>query len=48
VEQTKADFLETQAQSKQILLEKMEKKTRHNILPRDLYYAVLRLFAPLL
>jgi cardiolipin synthase len=48
VEQTKADFLETQAQSKQILLEKMEKKTRHGILPRDLYYAVLRLFAPLL
>lgn len=48
VGQVRADFLDTQSKSERILMEDVEKKRRSRILLNDIYYAILRLFAPLL
>ena len=46
--QAKDDFLRTQEKSAQILLEDMGDLKKYRSLLRSIYYAVLRLFAPLL
>lgn len=46
--QAKDDFLRTQEKSAQILLEDMGDLKKYRNLLRSIYYAVLRLFAPLL
>lgn len=48
VTQAKADFLSTQEKSMQILLTDSEKLKKYRNLLHSIYYAVLRLFAPLL
>lgn len=48
VAQAKADFLSTQEKSMQILLTDSEKLKKYRNLLHSIYYAVLRLFAPLL
>jgi cardiolipin synthase len=48
VAETKADFLDTQAQSVQVTAEMTKSKRAHGTLLHSIYFAVLRLFAPLL
>lgn len=48
VGQVKADFLDTQGKSGRIRMADVEKRTRTRTLIHEVYYAILRLFAPLL
>jgi cardiolipin synthase len=48
VAEAKTDFLETQAQSAQVTAEMIKSKRAHGTLLHSIYFAVLRLFAPLL
>jgi cardiolipin synthase len=48
VAEAKADFLDTQAQSAQVTAETTKSKRFHGAALRSIYFAVLRLFAPLL
>jgi len=48
VEQVKADFTDTQTKSARIRMSDVEKRTRTRTLMHEIYYAILRLFAPLL
>ncbi len=48
VKQVKADFLDTQMRSGRIRMADVEKRTRARTLIHEVYYAILRLIAPLL
>jgi cardiolipin synthase len=48
VAEAKADFLDTQAQSAQVTAEMTKSNRFHGAALRSIYFAVLRLFAPLL
>ena len=48
MKQVKADFLDTQMRSGRIRMADVEKRTRARTLIHEVYYAILRLIAPLL